>query len=254
MMSRALILRTMSLLPSGQRGVEIRGADAVGGQCVYLILHQGDQGRNDHRKPIKDHGGYLVAKGFPAAGRHKHQRILLEKDMLDDRLLLQTERTVAEMSLEYLNWTHGRAFQSRSSIGALVIGCSPIVKNLKAKIREGRVLGDYRIICAVNVADKAATIPVFTARSPPSLPQLAGTAFVSSRPGQRPDSFGLLIGVAPATVAVGCELAAAALALYGGVDVSEILMTGLFRSMSARLSFLSPPTLMSMPVHGWICP
>ena len=51
-------------------GVERRGGNVAGIQTIHLILHQGDQRRNDQRQAGQNGGRQLIAKGFPLAGGH----------------------------------------------------------------------------------------------------------------------------------------------------------------------------------------
>ena len=75
-------------LPGGQGAVDEPGGDAVGVQGVHLVLHQGDQRRDDQRDAAKDEGRQLVAEGLAAAGGHQRQAVAACQDVSDDLRLL----------------------------------------------------------------------------------------------------------------------------------------------------------------------
>ena len=73
--ARPACLQTLLLLARRQRAVDVRGGDALGLQGVDLILHQGDERRNDQRAALPEHRRQLVAEGFAAAGGHDRQNV-----------------------------------------------------------------------------------------------------------------------------------------------------------------------------------
>ncbi len=73
-----------------------------GAHGVDLILHQGDQGRNDDGHALHEQRRQLVAQRFAAARRHQHKRILSFEHVADDRLLIPLERGEPEVGLEFL--------------------------------------------------------------------------------------------------------------------------------------------------------
>ena len=70
-----------------KRRIEPPGGDAAGGQGVDLVLHQGDQRRDDQRQPGQHQGRNLVAQRLAAAGR-KHGRGRPPGQQMPDHLLL----------------------------------------------------------------------------------------------------------------------------------------------------------------------
>ena len=77
-------------------GVEAGGLDAELGQRIDLVLHQGDEGRNDHGAARAEQGGNLVAQALAAAGGHENQGIAAAGDMADDLGLFAAKGRVAE--------------------------------------------------------------------------------------------------------------------------------------------------------------
>ncbi len=77
-------------------GVDETGAHAEGAQGVHLVLHEGDQRRDDHARAGPDEGRDLVAERFAAARRHEDDGVTTRHHMLDDRLLLAPEGVVSE--------------------------------------------------------------------------------------------------------------------------------------------------------------
>ena len=62
------------LLRLVQMGVDRRRADAVGLQRFHLVVHQGDEGRDDDG-PADDEGGEDVAHALATAGGHHHKGV-----------------------------------------------------------------------------------------------------------------------------------------------------------------------------------
>ncbi len=63
------------LLGHRQRAVDERHRQPEGLELIDLVLHQGDQRRDDQRQPVQDHGRQLVAEALAAAGGHDAQAI-----------------------------------------------------------------------------------------------------------------------------------------------------------------------------------
>jgi hypothetical protein len=70
-------------------------------QGVDLVLHQGDEGRDDHREAPLHEGRDLVAQALPAARRHDRQRVPSFEHGPYHGLLPGTERIEPEDLLEY---------------------------------------------------------------------------------------------------------------------------------------------------------
>ena len=83
---------------------------------LYLILHQGDQGRDDQRDPTEFHGRVLIAEGFAPAGGHDDRRIPAGQDRADDRFLGGAEGSDGKIFF--------CVFQKRSLCNC-VVGCGP---------------------------------------------------------------------------------------------------------------------------------
>ena len=80
--------------------VDEPGGDAVGVQPVHLVLHEGDQGRDDQGEAVKNQGRQLVAEGLATAGGHKHQAVPAGQDVPDDVRLERAKAVVPEPRLE----------------------------------------------------------------------------------------------------------------------------------------------------------
>ena len=85
--ARANLVHHGPVLVQGQRGIEPPRGDAPSHQRVDLILHQGDQRRNDQRQARQQQGGNLVAERFAAAGR-EHGRRRSPGQQVANRVLL----------------------------------------------------------------------------------------------------------------------------------------------------------------------
>jgi hypothetical protein len=70
------LLQAGLLFGQRQRTVDARGADAQRGQAVDLVLHQGDQRRDDQRDALAGDRGQLVAETLAPAGRHDAQAVV----------------------------------------------------------------------------------------------------------------------------------------------------------------------------------
>ncbi len=64
------------LLLLGHHAVQRRRRDAVGEQALYLVLHQGDQGRHDQGRTRQIDRRQLEADRLAATRGHQHQRVL----------------------------------------------------------------------------------------------------------------------------------------------------------------------------------
>ena len=79
-----------------QGGVQVAGPHAQLRQGGYLVLHQGDQRRNDDPHTGAHQGRKLIAQGFAAAGRHQHQRVAPGDQLINDLPLRAAKVVVAE--------------------------------------------------------------------------------------------------------------------------------------------------------------
>jgi len=80
----------------GQGGIQKGSSNAQLKQGFDLILHQGDQGRNDDARAGTDQGRNLIAERLAAAGGHQYQRIAPRRQVIDDGALLAAKSFVAE--------------------------------------------------------------------------------------------------------------------------------------------------------------
>ena len=90
------------LLRGCDGAVEAGGGEAVRVEGVDLILHEGDEGRDDERVAGTHHRGQLVAERLAGARRHDDAQLLAGQDAPDDLLLPLAERRVAEMAPQRL--------------------------------------------------------------------------------------------------------------------------------------------------------
>ena len=89
------------------RRVQERGAHADGLEGVDLVLHQGDERRDDDAGAVADERGHLVAERLAAAGRHQHEGVAAADHLVDDRAWLAAERVVAEDALQHVEGRGG---------------------------------------------------------------------------------------------------------------------------------------------------
>ena len=83
-----------------QRRIEVSRAHAGLAQRIDLILHQGDQRRDDNADTRPQQRGNLVAQRLAAARRHQDERVTSGRDAVDDRRLPAPERAIAEHGLK----------------------------------------------------------------------------------------------------------------------------------------------------------
>jgi large exoprotein involved in heme utilization and adhesion len=81
-------------------GVQVGGGDAGGLQLVHLVLHQGDERRDDDGQARPEQGGQLETKRFAATGRQQGEDVLVRQRGLNDLALQRAEGAVAEGGLE----------------------------------------------------------------------------------------------------------------------------------------------------------
>ena len=81
-------------------GIEIGGGDPGLAERGHLILHQGNQGRNNQGQPRQQQGGQLIANRLARPGGHDPQRIPAGQQRLNQRLLPRPKPAVAKIPLE----------------------------------------------------------------------------------------------------------------------------------------------------------
>jgi hypothetical protein len=81
-------------------GMDAGGAHAGFLQRRHLVLHQGDQRRDDDGGARPQQGRDLVAQRLAAARGHQHQGVAAGRDVLDDLRLPAAEGGIAEGVVE----------------------------------------------------------------------------------------------------------------------------------------------------------
>ena len=64
---------------------------AIAPYQVYLVFHEGDEGRNHNGATLADHGGKLVTKAFAPSGWLDDKCIFAVEDIVDDGFLVSPE-------------------------------------------------------------------------------------------------------------------------------------------------------------------
>ena len=82
-----------------QAAVDECGRDAVRVEIVHLILHKGDERRNDESQPVEYHRRQLVADGLARARGHEHEAMVIAEHVPDDFFLHRTEGAMSEAGL-----------------------------------------------------------------------------------------------------------------------------------------------------------
>ena len=77
-------------------GIERRRRDTELLQGFHLVLHQGDQRRNNDCRPLHTEGRDLVAERLAATRRHEDKGVPFGNDMIDNVGLISPECGIAE--------------------------------------------------------------------------------------------------------------------------------------------------------------
>ena len=94
-------LHHLAVVSVGVVGVDCGGGNAVGLQGLHLIVHEGDEGRHDHRASLSGkERGHLIAHALASARRHKHDGVAAGGHGFDYAPLSGTESAVAVESPE----------------------------------------------------------------------------------------------------------------------------------------------------------
>ena len=83
-----------------QTGIQKTCLHAQLPERCHLVLHQGDERRDDERGALAQQRRQLVAERLAAAGGHQHQRVAAAGDVGDDRFLGAAEFAVPEYRME----------------------------------------------------------------------------------------------------------------------------------------------------------
>jgi hypothetical protein len=78
-------------LGRAQSAVEHDNWDAASPEGSLLVRHEGDEGRDDDRWPLKDHRRNLIDQRLPKAGRERHQHVASIENGEHRRFLLGAE-------------------------------------------------------------------------------------------------------------------------------------------------------------------
>ena len=100
------VTQPLDRLLVGDRAVHIGGGDPLLRQRLHLILHEGDQRRNDDRPLREQHRRDLEADRLPRTCRHDGHHILPGKDGRDHILLYRAECVVAKIFLQHVFGSH----------------------------------------------------------------------------------------------------------------------------------------------------
>src|SRR5262249_41755799 len=82
--------------------VDEGGADAGAAEAVDLVLHEGDEGRDEQRQAVRQHRRHPVADALAGAGRGDGQDVPARQLRLDDRCLAWPEVLQAEHLAQHL--------------------------------------------------------------------------------------------------------------------------------------------------------
>ena len=85
--------------------VKCRSRNTIAAQRVHLVLHQGQQRRNDNGTTVLQQRRNLITDRLPAACRHKDQRIAAPHNLLNDLILNRTEAVESVKTLQQLQCT-----------------------------------------------------------------------------------------------------------------------------------------------------
>jgi hypothetical protein len=110
-------LEDRPLLRRVEARVEPLGVDPAPLQEVDLILHQGDQRRDDDRQPVEEQRRQLVAEALAGAGREHGERRPAGEKGADDLLLAGTERAEPEALREHVERRLVRVRHPAEAIG-----------------------------------------------------------------------------------------------------------------------------------------
>ena len=90
----------LGLLGGGEGAVEARRRDTRLGEGGDLVLHEGDERRDDDREPRQHAGRHLVDERLARTGGHDAEHVAPGKDPLHELALARAEVVVAEVLLE----------------------------------------------------------------------------------------------------------------------------------------------------------
>ena len=89
-------LKRRPALGGAQPAVKRNDRDAASFQCALLIRHEGNERRDNDRRPLKDHRWNLIDQRFAKAGRQRHERVASVENGEHRRFLLGPQALDAE--------------------------------------------------------------------------------------------------------------------------------------------------------------
>ena len=121
-----------------QGGIVIGRLDAAGLERIDLVLHQGDEGRNDNPDTRAMEGGDLITERFAASRGHEDKGVLALDEPLDNLLLLGTIGIVAEDIFKAFQRLTGHEYKSQCSVieNTAFTACSIMPYTRKNRDRE----------------------------------------------------------------------------------------------------------------------
>ena len=90
------LLERGATLGRTQSAVEHDDGDAAAPERTLLVRHEGNEWRDDNRRPLEDHRRNLIDQRLSKAGRKRHERVASLKDSDHRRFLLRPEPLDAE--------------------------------------------------------------------------------------------------------------------------------------------------------------
>ena len=84
--------------------VDGRGQDAPLTQVGHLVLHQGDEGRDDEARTLHHQGRHLKGDAFPTARGHQSHGVPSAQNALNDVALDAAEVRMAPVALQHGAW------------------------------------------------------------------------------------------------------------------------------------------------------
>jgi len=82
-------------------GIQGSGLDVAFAQVGYLVLHQGDEWRNDDAQSVEGEAGYLETDGLAAAGGQQGQGVATVHHRQDNVFLQWPETVVTPVVFQY---------------------------------------------------------------------------------------------------------------------------------------------------------
>ena len=103
--SRKQVVADFGYLRLVQRRVKEMGNAFVSGHesayRIHLVLHEGDQRRNDNGRALHHQGRKLIAQRLSTPGRHEHKCVASGSKMAYDALLIGLERIKTEELFQF---------------------------------------------------------------------------------------------------------------------------------------------------------